>query len=279
MGKMLLNIIFKVNRIGIIIFPLIVLLVVSCYDNFDDSIKNENKYTDPVEITEPDENWIKLNDIAVTPRAGTAYVIQGDWLYVYGGETYSESIIADFWRYNLSTGVYQSLTSIGARAYATLVDLNGSLYLFGGIDASGTLHDDKIMYYYNTSTNAWSSFNNSDTNSTWPAVRYYHTAVPVYDSANSVESIYFHGGKNASGTNLGGSLYEIDFTATPKYDWISYSQTSSLIRSEHAAVYYNDNIYFFGGYNSGTYYNDLWKFDLTTSKFSELITTGITIVP
>ncbi len=196
---------------------------------------------------------------------------------IFTAERITPGVLNDFWRYNLATGEYQTLKPVGARANATLVDLNGTLYLFGGIDDTGTLHDNKIMNYY--SAGAWNSFNNSDTNGSWPDVRYYHTAIPLYNATGPVESIYFHGGKNSTGGNQNGDLYEIDFTATPKYDWNRFTETSSLVRSEHSAVYYNNNIYFFGGYNSGTYYNDLWRYNITTSAFDQLITTGITIIP
>ncbi|MBN2040951.1 MAG: hypothetical protein JW864_12980 [Spirochaetes bacterium] len=231
-----------------------------------------------VTITD-DDGWIKLGEVA-TPRAGAAIALEGDWLYIYGGETYSDVAIDDFWRYNLSNGDYEILTSNGERAYATLLNLNGELYRFGGKDTAGNVYDRENVgngiYFYDTSTSTWHSFDTSDTNGSWPVERSHHIAVPVYESG-SIESVYFNGGKNSAGINVSGEMFEIDFTASPKYDWIDY--TISHSRSEHSAVFYNDSIYLFGGYNSGTYYNDLWEFDTTNSNFSEISITGITIIP
>jgi N-acetylneuraminic acid mutarotase len=269
----LLKIIKKIN-ISAAVF-IIIMSSISCSDNLDDMIKEENKQPG-ITDDDIDNSWIKLGDIA-TPRAGAAVTVSGDRLYIYGGETYT-GVLDDFWRYNLSTGEYQILVSNGARAYATLVELNGNLYRFGGRDA--LVYYDKQndgIYYYITSSRTWNSFRNSDTNGNWPAERSHHIAVPLYSSTRPVESIFFHGGKDAGG-NMEGDLYEFDLSVY-KHDIINYTQTSSLIRSEHSAVYYDNNIYFFGGYASGTYYNDLWKFNITSSDFMQVITTGITIIP
>ncbi|MFH0977113.1 MAG: kelch repeat-containing protein [Spirochaetota bacterium] len=224
-------------------------------------------------ITDDDTSWIKLGETA-TSRAGAAAALSGNCLYIYGGESYSGAL-NDFWEYDLSTGEYDSLTSNGARAYATLVELNGNLYRFGGTDGS-TYYDkqNEGMYYYITESDTWISFDNNETTGSWPAERSHHIAVPVYNPIGPVESIYFQGGRDTGG-NLNARTYLINLSLL---DWDQFDSTLSHTRSEHSAVYYNNSIYFFGGYNSGTYYNDLWRFNLN-GTFSEVITTGITIIP
>lgn len=209
-------------------------------------------------INEDDSSWIKLGDAPIQ-RAGAAVTLQDDWLYIYGGEDYS-GVNGDFWRYNLSDSTYESLDDDpGARAYATLSNLNGTLYLFGGIDENGKLYDDKTdgMYYYTTIAvlPGWSSILGANTTGTFPKGRACHIAVPD----NSTNTLYFHGGQDASLKTLNDdTLYELNLNTKA---WTTPAITISLIRSEHAALYYDDNIYFFGGYNdSGTYTNGLYKY-------------------
>lgn len=223
----------------------------------------------------PGSSWVQVGNVA-TSRAGSAVALSGNYLYIYGGET-SSGILGEFLRYNLSTGSYTTLSNApGPRAYATLSELNGRLYLFGGvIDTSGTLYNDKNdgVYYYDTASGTWSSFKGSDTTGTFAGARAYHVAVPIYNSSGPVEDIYLHGGDISDGI-----LHKIDLT-TSKYKWQTPQYKISYTRSMHSAVYYNNNIYFFGGYDGTTYHNDLWGFNVTSNSFSEIITIGVTIIP
>jgi N-acetylneuraminic acid mutarotase len=223
----------------------------------------------------PSSGWTQVGNVA-TSRAGSAAALSGNYLYIYGGET-SSGILNEFLQYDLSTGNYTTLSSApGTRAYATLSELNGKLYLFGGeIDTSGTLYNDKNngVYYYDITSSTWSSFKGSDTTGTFPGTRAYHVAVPIYNSSGPVENIYLHGGDT-----LDDILHKIDLT-TSKYRWQTPQYKISYTRSKHSAVNYNNNIYFFGGYYGTTYYNDLWKFDTTSTNFIQVVSTGTTIIP
>jgi hypothetical protein len=229
-----------------------------------------------VTITDDDSpgvSWAQVGNVA-TSRAGSSVALYGNYLYIYGGENNS-GILNEFLRYDLTTGNYSTLSNTpGPRAYATLSELNGRLYLFGGkIDADGTLYNDKLngVYYFDIGSGTWSSFKGSDTTGPFPDARANHIAVPIYNSSGPVMDIYFHGGVTSDNT-----LHKIDILL---YDWQTPQYKISYTRREHSAVYYNNNIYFFGGYDGATYYNDLWGFNVTSGSFTELVTTGVTIIP
>lgn len=235
-----------------------------------------------ITITDDDDDWCHTDNISA-PRAGAASAFHDGWLYVYGGEDY-DGTRDDFWRYNLDSHEYEALTSYGYREYSTLVEINGKIYGFGGKDEYGELQDNKELHIFDISTKTWSTLTNSETNGLWPPVRYFHISVGIYDAGNGIESLYFHGGKDAAGKNMGSDLYELDLTSEPKPEWDSVSLVHTgdpYKRSEHSAILHDGDIYFFGGYDSdeGEYTKDLYKFDIVTEDFSEVITLGITIIP
>ncbi|HCZ48976.1 MAG TPA: hypothetical protein DCZ11_08220, partial [Gammaproteobacteria bacterium] len=86
-------------------------------------------------------------------------VAQGDYFFVFGGETPS-GMSSAVYRYNKTTDTWDNPTSIPYGAYRELVAAplpNGEIYVAGGRTASAETNK---AYWYNPTTNTWQQKNN-----------------------------------------------------------------------------------------------------------------------
>ncbi len=257
----------------------------SCYDDFDSTIKDENKASE----TENGNNgggsgdeWEKITNIA-TVRAGAAATIYSNTIYIYGGVDYNVDIeknnipINDFWRYDIATDSNTQLTSNGAIAYTDMVELDGTLYIFGGKNVDGESTRNLKRYIIPTNNldeRAGPSGFNGDT----PSARYSHVSLAYKNPSNGHRLIFVHGGFEDSG-DADGALYRLDLddvnpSGKPRWTKLNFG----VVMGAHSGYIYNDKIYFFGGYVSATntYKNELYVYDIAGDSY-DTITPSTTI--
>ncbi len=204
-------------------------------------------------------------------------------------------------------GTASAINNPGARKQcASWTDLSGNLWLMGGIGYGGTnvwgyLTD---LWKYNISTNEW-TWIKGDTISNQPVVYGVQGAASAnnkpgarYASTTWVDSagnfwLYGGYGLNASGTTYGllNDLWKYSPT-TNKWAWIKGSDTLngkgvfgtkgiSAVANKPSARAYGigwaddvGNLYLFGGSGNDTtsygWLNDLWKFNVTTKRWTWL---------
>lgn len=280
---------FKYNKVYFFAIIILSILFVQCADNFGDSIKEENTYKDrilpvpeidPVPPTPPippvtgNDLW-EILDVTATNRAGAAMVEYEGWIYIYGGEDFS-GIRSDFWRYEISTGNFEILSSDNPKAYSSLVEIDGVLYLFAGktIDYYENVILTNQLKHYNIVTDTWTEITVSDTNGSWPDARYSHVLLS-YTNSSSENFMIVHGGYDDS-ENVYEKVYKLNLSPLPgkKPTWTK-DDVNLFSRADHAASIINDKIYFFGGYDSG-YKKDVNSYDLISETF-DLVNNSATL--
>ena len=143
----------------------------------------------------PDENgsWIMIDTYDGPAIAGHSAVVYSGSIYIFGGYDGSE-YLSNIWECDPDPvlGGCTQLAVTGdapsGRAYhsATIDDVNGIMYIFGGQSGSTNLND---LWAFTLSTSTWEQLTGTSTNP--PAVSY-HTAVA--DGAN----MYVFGGRGAT---------------------------------------------------------------------------------
>ncbi|MBN2403577.1 MAG: hypothetical protein JXN64_14460 [Spirochaetes bacterium] len=262
---------FRNKRILLLLSIFIISSIIACYDNFENAIKEENKNTETGNGNggAGEDGWIKVTNIA-TVRAGAASVISNDSIYIYGGEDYN-GIIDDFWRYDIVPDKYEILESYGPISYADLVELEGYLYIFGGKESGGTLSQN--LKYYDISGKIWGEIEGpSGFVGPTPSARYSHISLAYTDASTGDRTIFVHGGFTDTG-DADGVLYQLnidDVNPSGKPRWTELN--FNVIMGAHSAAVYNNRIYFFGGYVSGTdnYLNQFYVYDIAGDTYSTL---------
>lgn len=104
------------------------------------------------------DSWAKLSDFPGVSRTGAFGVSVGNIGYVGFGRYCSYSSWGDYhndlWSYNPQGGQWTQLADFPgeARQMATAFVIDNTIYVFGGVNASGKLND---LWAYNTTTNSW----------------------------------------------------------------------------------------------------------------------------
>lgn len=152
------------------------------------------------------------------------------------------------------------------RSGAVIAEYNGSFYIYGGEEYSGFRKD---LWRYNIASEEFEILTSND-------LKAYATMTAAG------ENLFVFGGYNNDGSDI--------FYDTLKYFNTSSSSWSDVLNTEgsapegrcnHTAVYYNNKIYYYGGYNStsgilsGTVY-ELDPFNSPKPKWSENKATGPT---
>ena len=243
----------------------VVCMLPACDDSIMETVRSENESAGS---GIRDCSWNKIGNVA-TPRSGAAFALHEGKIYVYGGEDGS-GVLEDFWRYDLSTGAYESLSSPDGSpgcACSDFVILGDRLYLFGGRTSSGLSRD---LFCFDTKTDEWSVTSGpSGFNGTTPSARYSHVTLSYISPSSSEEFIFVHGGYK-DGSMADGALYILTELSAAKPRW---SKTDiGMYSGGHAGALIDDRIYFFGGYNSDTseYSGDMHVYNIDTGVLTSL---------
>jgi len=195
------------------------------------------------------------SDIVVYNDSGTDYLI-----FSMGWNGSAQ--INKTYRYNISTSTWGELSTtntLPARYSPTSIIYNNNYYVFGGKSSS----DLNETWKLNLTTNAWSQLS---TTGTAPGGRRYPNS-GVYNG----KLIIFGG---VTGSTAYNDVWELNLTSLAWTRLHDGTGTAPPARYIHSVNITGDNLYIFGGINSGTTYNDTWKFDLTNNTWSQLSTTG-----
>ena len=172
--------------------------------------------------------------------------------YVFGGRNIISSYLNDLWRFNgtsWSPVTIAGTAPSGRLAAVSWTDNAGNAYVFGGLSNGSYVND---LWMFNGTS--WSEVTNAGTP---PSVRI--GAVSWTDNAGRS---YVFGGYN--GTSYFNDLW--NFT-TNNNTWTQLTNVTNAPNVRREAVAWTDNAgnaYVFGGYNSTSYFNDLWMFNGTS---------------
>jgi len=153
----------------------------------------------------------------------------GGKVYAIGGWTTTYS--NDCRRYDPVTDTWEVIAPYPiALQYAAAVEINGTLYVYGGL--SGTTGREEALYKYDSVTNAWSSVSYSQTNRPGPV--YAHSTVTIDGK------MYLFGGQTTGTTNALRVL-------TPVTNSWAAKAAAPVARRHHSAVAIDGKMYMFGG--------------------------------
>ena len=186
-------------------------------------------------------------------------VSSGSSLYIFGGQdpnTTNSLIRIDA----PSLGLFvlsRDLSTPPARIFSTLAGMAESLYLFGGENqAMNVKYND--LWGISTITEIWTQV---DALGDIPSPRSKHS------SAFNGYLMFIFGGESDHFLN---DLYQ--YNSYTNY-WSAMDTSSSVQpspRSQSCARYYNNHLYFYGGYDGSSYLSELWVYDLQSSTFTQL---------
>jgi hypothetical protein len=146
---------------------------------------------------------------------------------------------------------------------------------------AGTIHDDyfyvfaggnvnNLMYKFHLTTRVWSQVSYS-TSGTIPSELYGNL---MFSYGNYVYSVF--GSRHVSGYPSTNTVLRYDTTNNTLYE-VSTSGSTVPTRQAGAIALYNDNgtdyLYYFGGRGS-SYYNDMYRLNLSNHNWSSVTTTG-----
>ncbi|KAL5606566.1 hypothetical protein BROUX41_002968 [Berkeleyomyces rouxiae] len=200
---------------------------------------------------------------------------EGD-VYIMGGLINSSTVKGDLWMIEAGGNLncYPLATTAegpGPRVGHASLLVGNAFIVYGGdtkIDENDVL--DETLYLLNTSTRQWSR---ALPPSPRPSGRYGHTlnilGSKIYIFGGQVEGFFMN--------DLG--AFDLNQLQNPNNKWESLiantevaSTPSSMPspRTNHTIVTYNDKLYLFGGTNGYEWFNDVWCYDPTVNKWSQL---------
>ncbi|RPA81853.1 galactose oxidase [Ascobolus immersus RN42] len=148
--------------------------------------------------------------------------------------------------------------------------LVGNAFIVFGGDNRSQKHDtlDNCLYFLNTSTLQWSKPSSDSQHS--PCGRYGH-------SLNIVGSrLFLFGGESdghffqdLSAFDLGSLQQDCDWKRLSP-EAVNGKSNLPAPRSNHTMVVFQDSLYLFGGSDSTTWYNDVWRYDVKFNKWTEI---------
>ena len=181
----------------------------------------------------------------------------------------------------------------GRRDAVSWVDLDGNLWLFGGNDGASTLLND--LWKYNPSTNEWTWVSGSHREEINPVGDYGTRNVPSPENVPGARytsigwaddgNLYLFGGRSTGTYQYFNDFWKYNI-ASNEWTWIGGSDDENSIgqfgskgfphvdyipAAKGNAVSWSDldgNFWLFGGRNIWGPYNDLWKYDIISKKWT-----------
>jgi len=214
--------------------------------------------------------WAPVQFFSRSPgsRVFPSAVVHGECLYIFGGHdgsVYRNDLLI----FNLDTRTWLldlEVTGEGPSprdAHAAVVHTEW-MTVFGGYDSKRYLND---FHRFHFETYAWSVVPAAAGGAPPPSPRGGHTAVVHGDSM-----LVFGG---CDGWNYFNDLYNFCFTAR-EWSPVRVTGTAPGARSAPATVVHDEQgaMYVFGGYDGARSLNDLFRFDLRTSEWSQIRVIG-----
>jgi len=206
------------------------------------------------------QNWQQLPDFPGTARDDAAAFSYYCKVYVGTGLQVGWSATNDWWQYDVVQYTWQQVASLPAtpRQYSTAVAIDGTGYLFGGLDATAPLSE---LWAYDTAADEWNA------RTSLPAAGRYACA-----SFTANGKLYIVGGLIAGGTALN-ELWEYD----PTND--QWSQRSSLPGTpRHRATatrlnqWDNTQALVIGGADSAyVALDEVWKYTAPADQWEQMV--------
>lgn len=211
--------------------------------------------------------WSQVEFCSCSPgsRVFPSAAVHGDSLYIFGGHdgaSYRNELLV----FNLETRLWLPETLFNGEhpsprdAHAAVVH-KGAMYVFGGYDSKRYLND---FHRFHFETEKWTTVSFSGVT---PSPRGGHTAVVHADTM-----LVFGG---CDGWNYFNDCYSFNFDSSA---WapVRVTGTAPGARSAPATVVHEQQgaMYVFGGYDGARSLNDLFRFDIAASEWSQVRVTG-----
>ena len=193
------------------------------------------------------DSWAKLSDFPGVSRTGAFGVSVGNIGYVGFGRYCSYSSWGDYhndlWSYNPQGGQWTQLADFPgeARQMATAFVIDNTIYVFGGVNASGKLND---LWAYNTTTNSWTQKSSSPTGG-------------ISEAVGFSDGNY---GYIATGRSNSGDLNTLWRYDSSNDNWAQCSPLPGNVRGGAFGFAAANLLYVGGGCSSSSWYRDFWVY-------------------
>eukprot|EP01135_Chromosphaera_perkinsii_P005835 Nk52_evm24s367 gene=Nk52_evmTU24s367 len=200
-------------------------------------------------------------------RSFHAAFMTGTDMYIFGGQSGTNSARNDIWKFDTTAKTWSQMTPSGtspsARHSMCYCAIDKSLFIFGGFDASLTMNND--LYKYDAAANLWTliSYNGAQV----PKMRSCAMVADPDQTANP-GVIYLHGGETITG--IESAFYRID-TATGAFTAIPTGEGNGgppgLSRHRITAIDAR-RLLVLGGKNSSATSSKSYVFNMRTGKWA-----------
>lgn len=211
------------------------------------------------EYTPASNSWSEKADQS---GAGATYspgiTKMGDDIYIYGGGASTSLPYSGLLRkYNTTTNQWTVIKKLGDNRYQTAgAYQNGKIYVASGFDGQGVSPND--IFEYDTNANSWQK------KTDFPA---YHSQNPM-NAAVINDKMYFVGGYNPYNTAQLYSNVVSEYNISTN-TWTQKNNFPLRQGYVHTLVY-NNELYAFGGMNSGQNSNAVRKYNQAADTWSNL---------
>ncbi|GIQ82964.1 hypothetical protein KIPB_004199 [Kipferlia bialata] len=161
------------------------------------------------------EAWTRLDTPNAPPaRAHASGILDGDFLYVFGGQNQDSEYLDDLWVYCISTNTWAEVPANpmswpSARAYAAMaleLDQAGHAFLFGGKGPQG-VSNEMWQLYLMGATSVFRQLFHTGSDAPSPRHSAAFTVLPTHTSAADPDYLedcfYVYGGLDVNGYDLG----------------------------------------------------------------------------
>lgn len=193
------------------------------------------------------------------PRSGSASVVCGNKLYLFGGYG-GNGRLDDFFEFDFDSKLWRRVEydgpSPGVRENNGVVEYNGMLYLFGGYNGQCWLND---FHEFNLEKRTWRLIEPEST----------HVPASRFGYVSAVHKDYFVLFGGYDGSQWLNDQHRFDFR-TRKWERVMAKGDIPSIRSCPSWCKEGDNVYVLGGYDGVTRMNDFYACDLNTFVWTQI---------
>ena len=243
--------------------------------------------------------WSQLHDgtgTAPVGSYGTTMLYNNNYIYIFSGHKTSAGITDETWKFNLTNNTWSqlSLSSTPGKKYspAYATDASNNLYIHGGYDDSYAFQSTIWkLTISDTSTVTTNLIEGIDVNGDISFNGNLYQNGALFTSGSTIDETTDVSVNNLSvhhSLDVSNSLIVTDGSTTSttqtsywysdssKFSWSLHNDgtsTAPVARNYHTSVIDNsNNIIIFGGEDSTSVRNDVWKYSITGNSWSELFT-------
>lgn len=222
--------------------------------------------------SEENTNWKEIKS-SNTPSARydtcSFYQESTDSFYIIGGRSSQNQRYNDIWKFSIEKKEWSkvstygtSLDSAGRMNYCAYDDENEIAYIYGK-NGSGNALPSNILKYY-VSQNKLEEIASSSI----PDISLRGHSVSLLKSGLPEPSLVIFGGEDAGGTiNNDIRIFSIN---SRTFEKLNVSGTKPSPRTFHSAIIADGKLIVIGGKASSAPINDIWSFDFTTKKWTQI---------